>query len=474
MHNQRFRKGFIILAGGLSCILVALLISRFGVFAGFGVLVFPLVVAYAYMLFRFPKVGIYTTLAISFFAVGLNRYLPGPLGLLLDANMVLTFLAVLVNQKVDKSLKLLNNVAFITTFFWFVFCLFQLFNPLAVSRVAWFFAVRGVALYAILGTPVLLWLFRSRRDLWQFVNAWILLAMLGSLWGIKQNVIGLDFAEQRWLNEGGAVTHILFGKLRVFSFFSDAGQFGAVMGSTAVLSGILCFSPVRWKQKVFYAFATVLCVYGLLISGTRGSFFILAAGGLLFLILIKNFKLFALGLFLGVGLLGVLKFTFIGQSNYHIARLRTALDPEDASLQVRLDNQKKLSYFMADKPFGNGIGSGGSWAIRFSPGTFLAETALDSWYVKIWAETGVVGLLMHIGFLLTILFKASISIMRQRYSLMKFLALGLCCSYFGVIVAAYGNQIYGQAPTGFNMIFAIAALSLMKSWSNGKLSDRKL
>lgn len=459
--------------GVLCCAAIAFILSVAGVKAAAIMMVLPVLLGYVYVIFKNPKIGIYTTLFISFFAIGINRYVPGPLGLLIDANLVLTFLAILFNSKIDKSFSTLNNIAFITALLWFILCFFQLFNPLSLSKVAWFYAVRGVALYALIGTPIVLWLFRSKKDLWQFVNVWIALAVFGALWGIRQNVFGPDAAEMRWLNEGGAVTHILFGKLRVFSFFSDAGQFGAVMGCTAVLSGILFFSPLKWKLRLFYGVSALLCVYGLLISGTRGSFFIIAAGGLLFLILIKNIKLFALGLFLGIGVFSFLKFTFIGQSNYNIARLRTALDPEDASLQVRLDNQKKLSVFMADKPFGNGIGSGGSWALRFSPGSFLAETPLDSWYVKIWTETGIVGLLIHIAFLLGITINSSRSIIRQENSSEKYLALALCCCFFGVIVAAYGNQIYGQAPTSFIMIFTIAALTLLKKWSrsDGELLD---
>jgi hypothetical protein len=51
-----------------------------------------------------------------------------------------------------------------------------------------------------------------------------------------QMTMGVDFAEQEWLNEGSYKTHILFGKLRVFSFFSDAGQFELIKGILA-----LCF-----------------------------------------------------------------------------------------------------------------------------------------------------------------------------------------------------------------------------------------
>jgi hypothetical protein len=45
---------------------------------------------------------------------------------------------------------------------------------------------------------------------------------------------GVDTAEQEWLNEGSYKTHILFGKLRVFSFIAFA-QFGAATRSTGVV-----------------------------------------------------------------------------------------------------------------------------------------------------------------------------------------------------------------------------------------------
>lgn len=455
----------------LCALLVALLLSKAGMLAGAALMVLPFVIGYVFLIFIHPIVGVYTSLLIAFFAIGLNRYVPGPLGLALDGNIVFTLLALLLNRKIDKSFKHLNNVAFVTAVLWFVYCFFELFNPLAVSKQAWFYAVRGAALYTLLATPLFLYLFKSRKDVWRFLHLWLILALIGSLWGIRQNVFGVDSAEARWLAEGGSVTHILFGKLRVFSFFSDAGQFGAAMGHAAVVAGILALGPVSVKRKLLYAAVCLICVYGLLISGTRGAFFVLAGGGMMFLLIIKNWKLFILGIFFGSGVFVFLKYTYIGQSNYNIARLRTALDPDDASFQVRLDNQKKLSDFMADKPFGNGIGSGGSWALRFSPNTFLADTPLDSWYVKIWAETGIVGLLLHLGCIFSIIFVAYPYVSKLEGK-DKYICIALLSGFFGVVVAAYGNQIYGQAPTSYTIIFTIAALSLLKKWN--KTDDKLL
>jgi hypothetical protein len=59
------------------------------------------------------------------------------------------------------------------------------------------------------------------------------------------------------------------------------------------------------------------------------------------------------------------KFTMIANGNDQVRRMRTAFDPNDASLQVRLDNQKILKGYLDSRPFGGGIGHAGDKAQRF-------------------------------------------------------------------------------------------------------------
>jgi hypothetical protein len=68
-----------------------------------------------------------------------------------------------------------------------------------------------------------------------------------------------------------------------------------------------------------------------------------------------------------------------------IRRMRSAFDPNDPSLQVRLDNQKN-SKDIWHKTFGAGIGHAGSKAQRYLPNAFLSSSPQNSWYVMIWAE----------------------------------------------------------------------------------------
>ena len=141
--------------------------------------------------------------------------------------------------------------------------------------------------------------------------------------------------------------------------------------------------------------------------------------------------------------------------------MRTAFDPEDKSLQVRLENQRKLKVYLSSRPFGGGIGSAGNWGQRFTPTTFLANTATDSWYVQIWAEQGIVGLTLHLMILFYILGKgAYISMYRVRDPVLQARLFALAAGMFGIMGASYGNGVLGQLPTG-PIIYMTMALLFM-------------
>lgn len=71
---------------------------------------------------------------------------------------------------------------------------------------------------------------------------------------------------------------------------------------------------------------------------------------------------------------------------------------------------KKLAEYLRERPFGEGLGLGGVEAKRFAE---RATTLIphDSTYVKIWMETGIVGLTLYLGLLITALLWACFIIM---------------------------------------------------------------
>ena len=396
---------------------------------------------------------------MAFFANGITRYVSdAPIGLAVDGILVLTFIAIFF-KKAKTDWTPAKNGLTIAAAVWMLYNILEIFNPEARSFEAWFYAMRGVSLYMFLAIPLTLVLLKSRKDLDKFLNLWLCLSIIGSLNGLKQNIFGVDSFEQAWLDAGAAKQHILFGKLRVFSFYSDAGQFGAAQAHALVVSVILFLQTgLSIRRKAFYILAAILSLIGMLISGTRGAMAVPAIGFMTYLFMSKNFKVFSGGILLGGLIFYLLKFTFIGQGVYAINRMRTALDPNDASLLVRVENQKKLASYLASRPIGGGVGSAGNWGLRFSPNSFLAQTPTDSWFVRIWAEEGIVGLGLHLIILLYIAIKGGIILWNLPDKNLRQQFLAIHAGTLGIYVASYGNGILGQMPTGILLYIAWALM----------------
>jgi O-antigen ligase len=178
-----------------------------------------------------------------------------------------------------------------------------------------------------------------------------------------------------------------------------------------------------------------------------------------------------IGTCLVAGLFFLLKFTYVGQSNYQVQRMRSAFDLKDPSFKVRIKNQLKLSEYLEVRPFGGGIGSAGYWGIRFSPDTFLAKTPMDSWYVKIWAETGIVGIILYLLITVFILGYLAVRLWRYTDPLHRQPLLALFAGLAGIFVANYGNQLLGQMPTNILFYLSIAViynLTMSKNTSTTK------
>lgn len=446
---------------------IGLLISLLGLP---GVIMIAGIVPFGFYLFflaRQPIIGLYTALGFAFFAVGLTRYITAPFGLVIDAFLFVTVLLVLSKLKNEEFQKL-NVLPFFVFGVWFLYTTMQLFNPLAPGFIGWFYAIRGTSFNFFFILIISLVLLSERKHVTYFIYIWFSLSLLAALYGFKQKFIGLDGAEQAWLDAGNASTHILHGRLRVFSFYSDAGQFGVAMAHIGMASLIFALAPVSWTKRILFAVLGMLFMYGMAISGTRGALFVPVAGAMVYLVASRNFKILVVGLIILGAAFVMLKYTYIGQGNYEIQRLRSALNPEDASLNVRQQNQRILAAYLADKPFGGGIGTSGYFGLRFNPNSLLAQTPTDSWYVRIWAETGIVGLFIHLGGLLLILVVGFFKVFTLHDPVLRNINAGLLAGYAGIVVASYGNSIIGQFPTNIITMISIAIIWKSKEWDVAK------
>lgn len=451
-------KGLLLLLGGIAFIAVILVKLEI---VGVGIL-FALIfgAVFLYLLFKNPILGFFMAIGINFIILGLGRYVQGlPLGFAIDGIMVLTFLAIIFSrfrERVDWSPA--NKDITILAAIWLGYCIFQLANPEARMIEPWI-AGRGIGFYFFFFVILTFMLIDSNKKLDAFLYFWGAFSILATLKGIGQMLFGVDTAEQAWLDNGGAETHILFGKLRIFSFFSDAGQFGGNQGYAGVVFIIYSMAK-KGFTKIFFLTVGILGLYGMMISGTRGSIAVPFAGFMTFFVLKKNVKVLSVGVIFVALIFIFFKYTTIANGNDQVRRMRGAFDPNNKSLQVRLDNQKILKGYLASRPFGGGIGHAGDKAQRFLPNAFLSNVATDSWYVLIWAELGIVGLTLHLIVLFYVMGKATYKVMFViRDPITKVKMSALISGIAGVMLASYGNAILGGMPTALLIYASMAIMS---------------
>lgn len=438
-------------------------ITQMGIGGALALITLPFILLYFYWLFRKPITGLWAAIILGFILLGAARYINSDIqvGLGMDIVLVLTYIAFIIRHFYEKGIwKPAKKDVTLLAAIWLGYSILEFFNPEAKNHAAWFSGMRGISLYMMLIIPLVLLFIDNLRKLDFFFTLWGVLSILASLKGIMQITLGPDPWEQLWLNTSAGHTHIIWGHLRAFSFLSDAGQFGANQAYSAVVALIVSFAEKKRGRRLFFLLVAVLGTIGMFLSGTRGAISVPLAGFALFFILRKSGTLMISGTLLLLFVFIFFKFTYIGQDNSFIRRMRTAFNPNDPSLQVRIDNQKKLSVYLATRPFGGGIGLAGVKAKAYLPNAFLSNIATDSLYVLIWAEQGIVGLVLYLIILFYILIKGSYKIMfRIRDPILKLKMGALASGMMGVMVASYGNAVLGTMPTSL-LIYTSMALML--------------
>ena len=417
-----------------------------------------------------PKIGVLAYVHVSFL-IGFTRFLPPdtPVGTGLDGILVLTLVGTFLNGK-RMNWKRLRQPVFWVLIVWLAYTILEYFNPEAPHRPAWFYNVRSFSLswfflaIIVLVNPI------SRGDIKLFLRTWLVWSFLAALWAFKQQYIRLEPAELAWLAEGGARTHILWGQLRSFSFYSDAGQFGSEMAGVTLICLIFFFESNSWFRRIAYLLLAVILFWGFAVSGTRGALFVLLAGFPAYLFISRSVLNIVRGVLVSAPILAVLMFTSIGDSNYQIYRIRTALRPtEDASFLVRLENQQKLRNYLKDKPFGAGIGTSSGAGNRFSPNHFAAQIPTDSWYVQLWIETGIVGLTLYLIMLACIILIGIYKIWRLNDRTLVPLMIALLAEFIGIAIVSYTNPILGQFPTSTIIFINTILFTTCDRWDTPKL-----
>jgi len=409
---------------------------------------------------------------VNYFIMGLTRYIPWiPAGIVMDGLLLLTLTFVLLRTR-DRVVGWSDSRNLLTLFsgIWLIYCILLVFNP-ETTLANWAAGVRGLALYLFLFPLFTSLLLNQYKYLKFFLFVLSLLTLLAVIKALTQKYIGFDAAELYWLNvTGGRSTHIISSGIRYFSFFTDAASFGCNMGMSLVVFSVTAFYIRPKSLQLYYIAIAFLAGYAMMISGTRAALAVPFAGFAFYILLSKQWKIIVPGIILIIMVFVFFKFTYIGQGNAEIRRMRSAFNvTQDASYQLRNSNQQKMRVFMQEHPFGIGIGE----AKRAEPGDYMYQLPTDSSLVYIWVETGIVGLVFLLFIFLVTFVKGSYDVLfRIRDRQLRGLISALLAGTAGLLVSAYGNEILQQFPNG-PIVYMCMAFIFMGRKFDKAISDEE-
>ncbi len=458
---ERVNTPFFIITILLLAFAMGFLVIKMGLLVGGAIIAMPIVLYGVNAIFKDAGLAIFAALIVSFMVAGLALYVKGPFGLGIDITLVFAWLSIFFKHFRHIDWSPLDNNFTRLGIVWFGLLVLEIINPDSNGPVAWFYAVRAIGLYPFLGMTAVMMLLRHPKYLDKFLNIVFIFSLLGTAWGFRQMIGGTNAAEDHWLYaEEHADQHILFGKLRVFSFYSDAGQFGSSQAYVAAVCFISALAPtLKMKKKMLLVIIGVITFMGFGISGTRGALAVPAVAGFMFLIFSKQVKILILGVAMAGGAFYVLKYTKAFQSIEQVARMRSGLSGENASLEVRLNNQRYFYKLLKTRPIGAGIGTAGYWADKYNPhGKWAVPT--DSYYVRIWAETGIVGICLHFIFFGYIFGRGGFILWHLKNQELRYKMIALYGGFAGVLATSYGNAVYSQLPSAMVMIISLPMIFL--------------
>ena len=379
----------------------------------------------------------------------------------------------IVNVK-EVKFERLANIMGICIMVWCTFCTLEVLNDtcgLGINAGAWYQGARMMA-FQLFYTFVVFTLYISNpKILIKYLYVWGILALFASFWVWKQKNIGFTPAESRWLYGAGSMTHIIAGGtlIRYFSIYSDAANFGVGIASTAVAFIIFGITTKIKKHKIFFFIIGIATAWAMFPSGTRTAIACMMAGFTVYVFLSKSIRI-AIPFTLVFGLFVFnLAFTKIGQGNQQIRRMRSAFDKNDASAAARSINQATMRKYMAEAPWGIGLGMYGQQVPANNKFNRMATIPADSEYVFIWLRTGQIGItLFLITTAIMILGACWIVFSKLKSPSIRGIGAGFCCAMVSQQLGGYGNMVLLQFPNCLTFYGGLAIVYILpyleKEW----------
>jgi hypothetical protein len=411
----------------------------------------PIIVLVVIATFRRSMLAFWALIFVNYLIQAKWLSLPVPTSVPNELLQLLLIALALIDVQ-NSPFRRAGNIMLFALLLWAGLCTLEVLNDtcgLGIDVAAWYSTARMICyqlLYIFLVFTVYI---NSPQVLSKYLLIWAGLALFASFWVWKQVNFGFTPDENAWLQTRGRSTHIIAGGtlIRYFSIYSDAANFGIGIASTAVAFIIFGITSRIKKHKIFFLCTGVACIYAMFQSGTRTAIACLMAGFMLYIVLSKSFKIAIPFTAFFVLFVLMLAFTTIGNSNQQIRRMRSAFDKNDASAAQRSVNQEAMKKYLAEAPWGIGMGIGYGNAPANNKYTFMATVPPDSEYVFIWIHTGIIGITVFIISMFLMLFGACwIVFFKLRSPSLRGIGAGFCCAFASQQLGGYGNQVLLQFP----------------------------
>ncbi|RHI03363.1 O-antigen ligase domain-containing protein [Bacteroides sp. AM16-24] len=421
-----------------------------------------------------PRFGYLIYATYAFFFIAIMRYTRTTgLSVILDillVYMVISILFSFLRNKADIRLTNAVNILTISYIPWILFILFQFLNPgiqdEGITKGIRIIILETFVLYIV--SSLLADKPKTLKIGLITVGVFVSIAFFKLWW---QKHFGFDYAEREWLVSSDSWrTHIINTGIRYFSIFTDASNFGACMGLITLVYTIIGIHTRNKRLLYYYLAVALMGLIGMFMSGTRGAIIIPIAGTALYCLLCKNIKIFATTALIGILVVSFFSLTNIGEGNAFIRRMRTAFRPtEDASFNVRVENRKEVAAYLEKHPWGVGINE--SIPKLWKRGDIYEEGTLppDSYYVRIWIQTGYMGLNLYLAILVVVLLRCCYIVMfRIKNKELYHILAAMTCGVFGVWINGYTGEAMNTAPTDFLVIASLAFIM------NGPYIDKQI
>lgn len=426
--------------------------------------------------FKWNHTLLWTLIIVNYFLHFLSKNQLMPSGLPMSAYdellEIMLIATAIIDIRKEQHIGRSVNLMLFAVILWSFICAIEVFNDtcgLGINVSGWFLSFRLIALQLVYFTLIFPIFIDSPETLRKYLLLWAGLSLFSVFWTWKQQYIGFTAAEQGWLNAEGARTHLVNGITRYFSTFNDAASYGCNAAATSVAFLIIAITSKIRKDKIFFLSTSLLVLWGMFASGTRVAMACFFAGLMVYIFLSKSTKLAISIIIFGLIAFILLAFTDIGQGNNQIRRMRSVFNRNDASANVRDINKETIRKYLAEAPWGIGLGVGNGDVPARNKYVVISYIAPDSEYVYIWIHTGRIGVtIFAISMLIMFVGACWIVLFRIKNKSLVGIGAGLSCAFAAMQLAAYGNQVLYQYPNGllfFGGLATVYALPyLEKDW----------